>query len=85
MSHRSHSSSSKKKRSPREKKQIIREYEQRYGVRLSEEELDELLDEAFSDSAFSNDTKESVSRRLKDRKKKKGKPKKEAKPAKKSE
>jgi|GEM_PF-5076052 len=70
-------SSQTKKRSPREKKKaIIKEYERRYGVSLTEEELDELLDEAFNSSSFSSDTKEKVKKGLKDKKKGKDKSKK---------
>jgi uncharacterized protein YpuA (DUF1002 family) len=56
------------KRSPREKeKSIIREYEKRYGVQLTDEEIDALIFEVFSNSDMSDDTKEEVQNRLKSR------------------
>ncbi len=70
-----------RKVSPRErKKAIIKEYEKRYGVSLTEQELDELLEDAFENPDVSRDTK----RKVKDGVRGKARDGKKAKPARKA-
>ncbi|MFH1393511.1 MAG: hypothetical protein ABII71_02175 [Candidatus Micrarchaeota archaeon] len=60
-----------KKKSPRERKRaMIKECEKKYGVSLTEEELDGLLDAALGSGAVSGDTKGKVRKCLVDKMKK---------------
>lgn len=63
----------KKSPSKKEKRSVIREYERSLGIDLTEEDLDGLIDEAFSNPDISPDTKKKVKEKLK--KKKRPKPK----------
>jgi hypothetical protein len=58
-----------KKSGPTKKRAVIREYERAHDVDLTGEELDELIDESFSNPDISADTKSKVKKKLKDKKK----------------
>ena len=58
-----------KKSGPAKKRSIIREHEKAHDVDLTGEELDCVLEDAFSNPDISSDTKSKVKKKLKDRKK----------------
>lgn len=68
-----------KKSGPTKKRAIIREYERAHDVDLTGEELDCILEEAFSNPDISSDTKSKVKKKLKDKKKGKKEPEKKSK------
>jgi hypothetical protein len=51
------------------KKAIIREYERTYGVKLTEEELEGLIEKSFSNPDISSGTKKKINKKLEDKKK----------------
>jgi uncharacterized protein YpuA (DUF1002 family) len=55
------------------KRAIIKEYERTYGVNLTEEELNSLIEKSFSNPDISSDTKKKVKKKME---RKKVKPKK---------
>jgi hypothetical protein len=58
-----------KKSGPTKKRAVIKEYEEAHNVDLTGEELDCIIDEAFSNPDVSSDTKAKVKKKLKERKK----------------
>jgi hypothetical protein len=67
------------KSGPTKKRALIREYEKTHDVDLTGEELDCIIDEAFSNPDISSDTKSKVKKKLKDKKKGKKAPEKKSK------
>ena len=53
------------------KKAVIKEYEKLYGTKLTEAELDEIIEESFTNPDVSRDTKEKVKKKIKEKKDKK--------------
>ncbi len=58
-----------KKTGPVKKRSIIKEHERAHDVDLTGEELDCIMDEAFSNPDISSDTKSKVKKKLKDKRK----------------
>ena len=58
-------------KSSSKKKAVIKEYEKLYGAKLTESELDEIIEESFSNPDISRDTKEKVKKKIKEKKGKK--------------
>lgn len=68
-----------KKSGPVKKRGIIREHERAHDVDLTGEELDCILEGAFSNPDISSDTKSKVKKKLKDKRKERKEPKKKPK------